>query len=545
MNVAANRSHPGDIAPGAGVDAAASAAPYPMLVIDAEGRVTRHNTAASAVLPDLRSGAAAAGAVPPWLAEPVDDAEVRGRIGERLFAAHPTALEDGSTAWWLVDDTEYRLAVDELAVERERAQFLIEASNALLSTLNLERCMEVAARLAAKHLADAAVVVAPAIGRRLPMTLCARGGPVERRAIAVDPERVPGLEEALRGFPPVPSRWIDPGSAPEWLMPKGFGGVGSVAITPLPGHGVPAGALVLLRTSNHAGFSESEEEFAALFAARVGAAMSAARLYAEQASITDVLMRELLPPRLRQIEGVELASGYRPAGDSARVGGDFYDIHLTEGAGTATRALVALGDVCGKGLEAAVITGKIRNTLHALLPMADDHHRMLSMLNRALVTSDHTRFATLVLASIARIGPHVCLQLTSAGHPAPLIVRRDGGVEEAQTSGSLVGVLPEVQSATAHTTLAPGETCLLFTDGIPEAKGGPMGDELFGVARLKRALGECAGMPAEAVVERVQMLAAQWVGEGKHDDMALIAITAPRGAHLTAVDGTTAGRYTA
>ncbi|MEU8827764.1 GAF domain-containing SpoIIE family protein phosphatase [Streptomyces sp. NPDC048636] len=516
-----------------------------MLIIDGDGRVAGHNAAAAAVLPELRPGTAAAGTVPPWLTEPMAGAEVRGRIGERLFAAHPTTLENGSTAWWLVDDTAYRLAVDELAVERERARFLIESSNALLSTLDPERCMEVAARLAAQHLADAAVVIAPAAGRLLPMALCARGGQVERRSIAVDPVRVPGLEEALRGFPPVPARWMDPAAAPEWLVPEGCGAVGSVAVTPLPGHAAPAGALVLLRTGDRAGFSDSEDEFAALFAARVGAAMSAARLYAEQSSITDVLMRDLLPPRLRQVEGVELASGYRPAGDAARVGGDFYDIHPTEDAGTATRALVALGDVCGKGLEAAVITGKIRNTLHALLPMADDHQRMLSMLNRALVTSDHTRFATLVLASIARIGPQLCLQLTSAGHPAPLIVRRDGGVEEVETRGSLVGVLPAVRSTTAHTTLAPGETCLLFTDGIPDARGGPTGDELFGVARLERALAECAGMPAEGVVERVRQLAVEWVGEGKHDDMALIAITAPRGAHLTAVDGTTAGRYTA
>lgn len=124
-------------------------------------------------------------------------------------------------------------------------------------------------------------------------------------------------------------------------------------------------------------------------------------------------------------------------------------------------------------------------------------------------------------------------------------MRGDGTVEEADTGGSLVGVLPTVSSRTARVRLTPGESCLLYTDGVTEAKGGPMGDAMFGEQRLKRALAECAGLPASAVVERVQMLADEWIGEGVHDDIAVLAITAPRGAHLSAVDGTTRGRYTA
>ncbi|WP_336319950.1 GAF domain-containing SpoIIE family protein phosphatase [Streptomyces lavendofoliae] len=494
-------------------------------------------------MPDIVVGETATGCLPAWLTASAPG-DVRGRIGDRSFVAHRLALQDGFTRWWLVDDTDHGLALQQLTAERERTRLLIEASTSLLSTLNPERCMEVTARLAAKHLADAAVVVAPVAGRRLPMVLCADGEHVEHRSMPHDPATVPGLAEALRGFPPLPSRWIDPASAPEWIVPEGFGAIGSLVVTPLPGLGVPAGALLLLRSSGGTTFGDSEEECAVLFATRAGAALSAARLYAEQAAITDVLMRELLPPQVPKLEGVEMASGYRTAGDGERVGGDFYDIHRTDEASSGPGALVVLGDVCGKGLEAAVLTGKIRNTLHALLPLADDHHRMLTLLNRALLTSHHTRFATMVLASVTRSGGGARLRLTSAGHPAPLIVRHDGTVEETDTRGSLIGVLPTLNSRTTEVTLAPGETCLLFTDGIPEARGGPMGDELFGEARLGRALAQCAGMPAEAVVERVQMLASEWVGDGKHDDMALVAITAPRGTHLTAVDGTTPGRYT-
>ncbi|MFJ1587860.1 PP2C family protein-serine/threonine phosphatase [Streptomyces sp. NPDC088197] len=545
-------------------------APYPVLVVEADGRLILANEAAGVLLPGAGKGVALADVAPPWLSRAhetlhaptekspgpdgaatadVDvaataDVDVAwGAVGGRTFEAHPTVLADGSAVWWLVEDTDRRLAREALRMERERTEFLSRSSNLLLSSLNLDRCMDVTAQMAAEHLADAAMVIAPSRANRLPVVSCVRGGSPSQSHLGVDPDEVPGLGEALRGFPPVPSRWLDPATAPSWLVPEGFGPVGSIVITPLPGHGVSAGALVLLRRSETDAFTEREEVFARLFAARAGAAMSAARLYAEQSAITDVLMRELLPPSLHQVGGVDFAGGYRPSQDHERIGGDFYDVHpsVTEG----EASLAVLGDVCGKGLEAAVLTGKIRNTLHALLPMADDHQRMLSLLNTALLNSHHTRFATLILASALRDGHQVRLRLTSAGHLAPLIVRADGEVEQADTKGTLVGAIPDAVSRTVTLSLAPGETCVLYTDGITEARGGPLGGALFGEKRLRRVLSECAGMPAEGIVERVQMLAAEWVGTGRHDDMAVVVISAPRTHHLSAVNGRTRGRYTA
>ncbi|MEV7508568.1 PP2C family protein-serine/threonine phosphatase [Streptomyces sp. NPDC089922] len=528
-----------------------------MLLADAESVLVHVNEAAGLVFPGARPGAALADAVPGWLVSaharftaplpaqrpPAGSAPVQGPVGDRSYEAHPTPRGDGTVVWWLVDDTDHRLAREALWTERERTEFLVRSSNLLLSSLNLDRCMDVTAQMAADHLADAALVIAPAVGAELPIVSCLRGRGTSVFRSAVDPEDVPGLAEALQGFPPVPSRWIDPSAAPAWLVPDGMEALGSIVITPLPGHGVPAGALVLLRAAGEKAFTEGEEVFARLFAARAGAAMSAARLYAEQASITDTLMRELLPPALHQVSGVEYAGGYRPSKDHERVGGDFYDVHPAADEGDAS--LVVLGDVCGKGLEAAVMTGKIRNTLHALLPMADDHHRMLSLLNTSLLNSENTRFATMVLASATRDGNAVRLRLTSAGHPAPLVLRSDGRVEEVPTKGTLVGALPEITTETARVTLAPGDTCVLYTDGISEARGGPMGGAMFGEERLRRALSQCAAMPAEAVVEHVQMLTSQWVGPGRHDDMAVVVISAPRTNHLSAVDGHTRGRFTA
>ncbi|MFB6705983.1 PP2C family protein-serine/threonine phosphatase [Streptomyces sp. NPDC056333] len=524
------------------------------MVADLDGTLLQRNDAAAVLLPEATPGTPLAEVAPAWLATKhrtvqltgrnsvtETDASLSGVIGGRRFEAHPSVRDDGTVAWWLVDDTDHQLVRDALRMERERTAFLAKASSALLSTLNLGRCMDVTSQMAAESLADAALAIAPSRGHRLPVVTCVRGGVPELSHQSVDPDEVPGLGEALRGFPPVPSRWIDPLMAPQWLVPESFGPVGSIVITPLPGHGVPAGALVLLRREKSDSFSDEEEVFARLFATRAGAAMSAARLYAEQTAITDVLMRELMPPTLHQISGVDFAGGYRPSADHERIGGDFYDVHpATEG----EASFVSLGDVCGKGLEAAVLTGKIRSTLHALLPLADDHQRMLSLLNTALLNSHHTRFATLVLASAARRGNEVDLKLTSAGHPTPLIIRANGTVEEADTRGTLVGAIPDVSARTTAVTLEPGESCVLYTDGITEAKGGPMGDVQFGDERLKRALSVCAGMPAEGIVEHVQMLAAQWLGNRHHDDMAIVVIAAPRTHHLSAVNGHTRGRFT-
>ncbi|KUH70949.1 serine/threonine protein phosphatase [Mycolicibacterium novocastrense] len=536
--------------------AAWQSVPHPVVKVDRSGVIQGLSASARALLTDAEIGTRLADATP-WLARAHDrflsdqsadtgKASTTGKLNGRDFEARPAALAGGEVAWWLVEDAHRSLwdVQQELARERKRAALLDDVSAVLMASLNLERCMEATAQMADRHLADAAVVVAPVRGARMPVVCSGPDGAAEHRSVDADPAEVSGLGEALRGFPPVPSRWIDPASLPDWLIPSHFvGQVGSVLITPLPGHGVPAGALVLLRRDTHTVFTESEERFARLFATRAGAALSAARLYAEQSAITRTLMRDLMPPQLGPNGDFELAGGYRASADHEFVGGDFYDVHPAADPNGET--LVVLGDVCGKGLEAAVLSGKIRNTLQALAPLADQHEAVLKLLNSALLTPDNSRFATMVLASVARREGQLRLRLTCAGHPPPLIVRNDGTVEQADTRGMLVGALPQFKARSTEVSLAPGETCLLYTDGLSEARGGPLGQEAFGDERLIGALAQCAELPAEAVVERMMMLASEWVTGREHDDMAVVAITAPRRTHLSAVDGHTAGRYIA
>jgi serine phosphatase RsbU (regulator of sigma subunit) len=513
------------------VDVGWQRAPSPAVLVGDDGRVLGANEAARRLFPLLDLGAPFEGCVPSWLGEagraarPADETRPSGVVDGHAFEGRPVRYPDGGpTMWWLTEVTDLREAEKRLGLEQERTAFLRSASDALLSSLNVTRTMEVAAEFAAERLADAAWVVAPSARGRHPAALSLRGESPRSVTLQIRPEDLPGLAEALQGFPPMPSRWIDAASAPAWVVPEGFGPIGSVAVTSLPGHGVPAGALVLLRRAEKLGFTEDEEAVARLFAARVGAALAAGRLFEEQRSITDVLTAQLLPPVLQRVDGVDFAGIYRPAQDASRLGGDFYDVHALEGGG----ALALLGDVCGQGLEAAVLSGKIRTTMQALLPMADDHARILTLLNSSLLSSRETRFATLVLASADWEEGHVRLRLTRAGHLPSLIIRADGRIEEIRGRGSLVGVLPAMDVTTETVLLAPGEVCLLHTDGIIEARGGPLGEEMFGETRLHRALSECTGLPAAAVVERVLMLATEWIGGAKHDDMAALVIAAPR-----------------
>ena len=107
------------------------------------------------------------------------------------------------------------------------------------------------------------------------------------------------------------------------------------------------------------------------------------------------------------------------------------------------------------------------------------------------------------------------------------MLRADGLVEEVPATGTLIGVVPQVVVHPATVELAPGELCLLYSDGLTEARGGPSGTEQYGEERLRDALSSCQGMPAAAAVERVRQLVSDWVHGGVRDDIAMMAVRAP------------------
>ncbi|BAL90658.1 putative magnesium/manganese-dependent protein phosphatase [Actinoplanes missouriensis 431] len=489
-----------------------------VLCTAADGIVLFANAAARDLAPELTPGQAV----------PFTGDSFRTTAGGRHVYGMRRRLDDGHDAWFLRDHTEETEHAAALEVERARSAFLAEAGQRLSASLHVRRCARTTAELAVTHLADAAIVVMPGGtgGQCSWIRLSPGHAPEEGTLAARMLTEVPGLSEALDGFPPIPSRWLDPGQTPGWLFPADLGPVGALLVTPLPGNAETAGALILARLGPQSAFDAGDELLARVFAARAGAALAAAMLYQEQVDTTAVLQADLLPPELPQPEGFELAASYQAARDSLRVGGDFYDVLGPTPGGSDT--VIALGDVCGTGPEAAVLTGKVRQTLRALRLVDVAPESMLTVLNQALLQSGRrSRFVTLVVGSVQRVEHgRVRLRLASGGHPPPLVLRTDGTVDVVPTRGTLIGVLPETVVTPATVELSPGELCLLYSDGLTEARGGPSGDEQFGEERLHRQLAGCLGMPGAVVVERLRQLVSDWLHGGPSDDIAIMAVRA-------------------
>ncbi|GII76598.1 hypothetical protein Sru01_15800 [Sphaerisporangium rufum] len=508
-----------------------------VVLCDADGRFVMVNSAAARLVPELAAGD------PPAAARSLFDrtcpvGETRHTAhGDRLLQVRRERFSLVHHAWYLRDVTGDSARTDALLEERRRNEFLVEASRRLSASLNTRRCARATAELAASFLTDAAMVVLPPTGRHASWLRALPDGTLQEGTIALgDTAAVPGLSEALAGFPPVPSRWLDPAQAPAWLMPEGFGQAGHLLVTPLPGNGVPAGALVLARREDGPAFDEADEILVRVFAARAGAAISAAVLYQEQSATNATLTGDLLPPALPPVPGVEIAGSLRASQQTGLIGGDFYDVYLpdavTAAADPGRRPLLTLGDVCGKGTGAAVLAGQVRQCLRALLLLEGEPERLVPLINRSLLASPaRNAYVTLVLGAL-RPEPsgHTQVELAVAGHPAPLVLRADGTVEELASYGSMLGVLKQIVVTIVTVDLAPGDVLLLYSDGITEAFGGPAGREMFGAERLKAALATCAGMPVAAVVERLEQISTEWLAHGEHDDRALLAVQAVRPA---------------
>lgn len=293
---------------------------------------------------------------------------------------------------------------------------------------------------------------------------------------------------------------------------------------PLTGRSTTFGALVLARQAGR-GFDQDDitlcEELA-----RLGAgAIDSARLYAERTHVADVLSRSLRPPELPERPRTRVAARLRTALDHIDVGGDFYDVHGPDGDWT-----FAVGDVCGKGVEAAVLTGKARQAVRTAALVDRSPDRVLALTDAALSAevecSDEDRFITMLVGRVRPDGESLRVDIATAGHPQPYIVRSDGGVEAVPVEGIVAGLGEDTGRPTAHVTLEPLDTLFCYTDGMTEARGS---DGFFGVDRLTRLLPLYGGAPPEALVEAVDHAVAQHRDGRPHDDIALFAVHRERG----------------
>lgn len=244
----------------------------------------------------------------------------------------------------------------------------------------------------------------------------------------------------------------------------------------------------------------------------------------EQLRLARILQATLLPPELPAIPGVTLASGYRAAQHTLRIGGDFYDVSATGNGGA-----FALGDVCGKGLGAAVLTGRVRQSLHTLRLLEDRPLRLIQLLNRGLCSFPdavrRAQFTTLLLGAFT-VGPDggLRLRIAGGGHPPPLLLRADGTVTPVLVGGMPVGALAAASFAETTLRMVPGDRLLTYTDGVTEARGGRGGSTLFGEARLAAVLGATAELSPVALIDRLLRIVDEWRVGQHRDDIALLVI---------------------
>ena len=294
----------------------------------------------------------------------------------------------------------------------------------------------------------------------------------------------------------------------------------SAAILPLTARGVVLGSLTLAVGTSGRRYDAELVELAESLAAGAALALDNARLFAEQVDVARAFQSALLPAELPHVPGTQLAARYRAAGRSNQVGGDFYDVFE----GLDGEWAVVIGDVVGKGPEAAAITSLVRATLQAAVLRGDDADAALQLVDDALGRRARVQFCSAVHGRLRPVaGGGVDVQLLAAGHPPPLVLRRDGTLEVVEIQGTLLGVSPAPSFGATELRLAPGDALLLYTDGATELRGG---DPWRGEAELRATVLASAGVSMAELVERVEHQALILSGGELRDDLALLAVGA-------------------
>jgi serine phosphatase RsbU (regulator of sigma subunit) len=244
-----------------------------------------------------------------------------------------------------------------------------------------------------------------------------------------------------------------------------------------------------------------------------------AQLLQEIRGVATRLQESLLPPALPEIPRLEVEGRYRWGGEGNDVGGDFYDAFDT---GDGAWAL-AIGDVCGKGVDAAVVTSLARHTLRAVALQERKPSSILARLNQAVMQQrlDHM-FCTVCYVRLKPHGDGARLTVCSAGHPLPLVLRADGSLESAGSPGALLGIFHDPDLTDSAADLYPGDALVLFTDGVLEERRD--GGEVFGRERLETTLRSCRGMTAVRIAEAVEDALVAFSPQGPRDDVALLVV---------------------
>jgi serine phosphatase RsbU (regulator of sigma subunit) len=294
----------------------------------------------------------------------------------------------------------------------------------------------------------------------------------------------------------------------------------SALVAPLVSGGEPIGTMTLVAAGPRRRLGPADVRLAEELGRRAGVAIENARVHETRSHIATTLQRSLLPPRMPAVPGLTTAARFRAAGGSAEVGGDFYDLFPA-----ADGWMVVIGDVTGKGPEAAAITSLARYTLRTAALYEPTPERALQRLNDVLLGEPERRqLCTAVCAHLTTQGGTVRLRLACAGHPPPYVVRAGGGAEPAGHPGTLLGAFAEVDWQADAVELAPGDALVLYTDGVTDTTRGS--GERFGQERLAELLSGCAGLAPEGVAQRIDAVLLDFQEGPQRDDLAVLVLRA-------------------
>ena len=450
---------------------------------------------------------------------------VRGLDGQTVIGVGVT----------VIDITERRALLQAERDARLRADFLARAGGILDSSLDFEQTLSNVANIAVPEIADWCTVGILDESGRMREVATANVDPAKRAVARELSERFPPDPESPTGtlavarsgetafIREITDEMLVAGiQDPEQLALIRRLGLRSAIIAPMTAGGRTSGTLTLASAEGGRLFDEADVQLAEELARRAGVSIENSRLYTERTRIAHTLQVRLLPDRLPEIPGVVLAARYRAAGELNEVGGDFYDVFPR----SESEWALVVGDVSGKGAEAAAITALARYSLRTAAMEEGAPSEALRRLNQAMLGDGTSQFATVVLAYIsAAADGGLDVRVALGGHPPPLVLRADGGIETPGSYGLLLGMLEDPALHDRSLALHRGDAMLLYTDGVTEAgsRDRPLGEH--GLRDLVSRLRE---REPEQIVDAVeQAVVAAQTGEPR-DDIALLALTVSR-----------------
>ena len=411
-------------------------------------------------------------------------------------------------------------------------RFLVRSGDVLASSLDPDQLLAEIANLAVPELADWCSVEVQTDSGLMERVALAHVDPANRqRAIDLarryppNPDAPQGVYQVVRTgqpelYPDIPDEMLRAAAVDEEHYNEIVAiGMRSAIVVPMTARGRTLGALTWVNGLSGRRFDEQDVELAHELARRCATAMDNARLYSERAYIARTLQQSLLPVELPDIPGIETAARFRPTGEGNDVGGDFYDVFETGNRGWA----VVMGDVCGKGPDAAAVTALARYTLRAAAMRERLPSRSLAVLNEALLRQrDDRRFCTVAYAYLEKLDHGARAGISTGGHPLPLVLRADGSVEAVGAPGTLLGVVPDPNLEDDAVTLEPGDSLVFYTDGVIESRVSSNG--VLDERRLAELVATCAGRGPDAIAARIEEAAVMSQNGRPRDDIAVLVL---------------------